>query len=198
MSKVVWLAAMLVLFMNVQPATACSPMPWSYEELAHASTAILYGEVAEAYQDGRQPRVKAIQYVGPGPAPKTVLFPATVSSRKTPDDDCPDFSTTFQQGQAYLFFMKTTGPEPELLYTEWITALQVTDDAVVVTIHGDEANVQSLLEAYATDNQQAVQTPDEAAPVWGEGKAFMPGVMIAAIVLALAGGVLLVVVRKRR
>jgi len=159
------------LFWEIQDASACSPKPWSYELLAQESTAVVYGEVVDSSMDGRQAVVKVVHYVGPADlAPKIIHLPATESSQKTAEDECPDFSTKFEQGKWYIIFLKNTGSTPELLYTNWITALMADDNHVMVNIQGNKEEISAVIQKYAEDRQQTVQTPDQTAPVWGATK----------------------------
>ncbi|WP_128656064.1 hypothetical protein [Paenibacillus sp. 598K] len=192
------LAIVLFLLLDLQVASACSPKPWSYEELAQESIAIIHGEVLSSTNNERKPTVKVIHYVGPGTAPKIVHLPSTESSRKTKQDECPDVSMKFRQGESYIFFLKKIGSSPEFLHSDRETALVEEDAYAIVSMHKDKVETEELIQQYASNHQRPVQIPDQAAPEWGSGKKSIilaASVSIAGIVI-IGGGIYFFVRRR--
>lgn len=199
MYKLFSLILILSLFWGGQGARACSPKPWSYEILAKESTAIVYGEVASSSNNGRQATIEVINYVGPGTAPQIVHLPSTESSQKSKEDECPDFSMKFQQGKTYIIFLKKVDSTPELLYSDWTTALEVSENHVTVSMQGDKIEAETLIQKYASDYQNTVKTPDQLAPVWGPEKNNTTLIALFSIaVVVVVGGFAYFFIKRRR
>lgn len=183
MHRLLSLTLLLSFLWGTQYANACSPKPWSYEILSKESPVMVQGEVSATSNNGRKATIDVIKYVGPGTAPKIIHLPATKSSQKGNDDECPDFSMTFQRGKTYIFLLKNVGLPPELLHSDWMTALEVSAHNVIVNMQGDKEDVNALLNKYAAEHQLTVKKPDQNAPVWGTKSNNKKFIIIAAMTI---------------
>lgn len=167
MYKLAFAAFMLFMLCGAHSATACEAAPWYDEVLSGGSAAIVYGEITESSAEGRAGTLQVRSYIGPGEAPRTVHLPATVTSQRTREDSCPDFSMTFEKGQSYVVFLKTAGKAPELLHPSWVTALFTTGDEAITSITGEREKVADLMLGYAHGHGEPLQVPGPDSPVWG-------------------------------
>jgi len=104
----------------------------------------------------------------------------------------------FRQGESYIFFLKNIGSSPEFLHSDRKTALVVEDAFAIVSMNKDKVETEELIQQYASNHQQSVQIPDQAAPEWGSGKKnriLAVSVSIAAIVI-IGGGIYFYVRRR--
>ncbi|RXZ81358.1 hypothetical protein EBB07_15250 [Paenibacillaceae bacterium] len=187
------------LVLGVQIAEACTPAEWSFDTLSEEAAAVVYGKVLSAGKENREAIVEVIHYVGGREAPGTIHLPATVSSRRSEEDMCPDFSTTFVEGNACLIFLREDDAAPELLYRDRMTVLETTDGVALADMRGKQVEVSALLQQFAANHHLTVSEPASNADDWGKkgkGKLAVSTAIIIAVAAGTALGVRYILKRK--
>jgi hypothetical protein len=184
MRRVLLLVAVIGLTFGAWVMTAtsvhgCMPAPWTFDDLVKGTKAVVYGKVISTSEGGRRARLTVMSYAGPGQAPATVELPPTRDSR-TPSGEnvCPDFSTRFEEGMAYVVLLADIPPNLQLAHPTWITALRVGEDGhATVNMKGDRQPVGSLLESFAHTRGYRVASPGAGAPNWRSRRQVWPWVI---------------------